>query len=347
MAVKVFMTGVTGYIGGTAFDKIYRAHPDNEYTLLVRNESRAEPVKAKYPTVKFVYGSLDDVNVIEQAAAEADVVIHTAESADHAPSAAAIAKGLEKGHTPEKPGYWIHLSGTGILTWYDVVNGREGEGPLPDQKYHDIDDIDRILNLDDRAPHRDVDKIVQAAVSDSVKPAIICPPLIFGQGSGPGNQLTIQIPTLVEMTLRGGFVPLVGQGKTEWDYVHVDDVGEMFLKLFEASQDPEKKNNPEIFGRHGYFFGPKGVLNFKRIAERVAEEVKKQGYVKDAAVKPVSIAEQKQLKGYLPVADSLGQNSKSVGQRFKKYLGWEPQVNDSVEDDIANVVSVKAKSLGL
>jgi hypothetical protein len=121
----------------------------------------------------------------------------------------------------------------------------------------------------------------------------------------------------------------------------------MFLKLFEASQDPEKKNNPEIFGRHGYFFGPKGVLNFKKIAERVAEEVQKQGYAKEVTVKPVSLAEQKQLKGYIPVADSLGQNSKSVGQRFKKYLGWEPQVNDSVEDDIANVVRSKAKSLGL
>ncbi|TFA98287.1 hypothetical protein CCMA1212_009951, partial [Trichoderma ghanense] len=335
------------YIGGTAFDKIYRAHPDNEYKILVRNEARAEIVKAKYPEVKFVYGTLDDVDAIEQAAAEADVVIHTADSSDHAASASAIARGLEKGHTPEKPGYWIHLSGTGILTWYDVVNGREGEPPLPDQKYHDIDDIDRILNLDDRAPHRDVDKIVQAAVSDSVKPAIICPPLIFGQGSGPGNQETIQIPTLVEMSLREGFVPLVGQGKTEWDYVHVDDVGEMFLKLFEATQDPAKKNNPEIFGLHGYFFGPKGVLNFKSIAERVAEEVKKQGYFKDVTVKQVSLAEQKQLKGYVPVADSLGQNSKSVSQRFKKYFNWEPQVDASVEDDIANVVRSKAKSLGL
>ncbi|PTB68275.1 NAD(P)-binding protein [Trichoderma citrinoviride] len=347
MAPKVFVTGVTGYIGGTAFDKIYRAHPDNEYTILVRNEARAEIVKAKYPSVKFVYGGLDDVDVIEQAAAEADVVIHTADSADHAPSAAAIARGLEKGHTPEKPGYWIHLSGTGILTWYDLVNGREGEPPLPAEKYHDIDDIDRILNLDDRAPHRDVDKIVQAAASDSVKPAIICPPLIFGQGSGPGNTETIQIPTLVEMTLRSGFAPVVGQGKNEWDYVHVDDVGEMFLKLFEATQDPSKRSNPEIFGRHGYFYGPKGVLNFEVIAERVVEEIKKQGFLKDVTIKHVSLAEQKQLKGYVPVADSLGQNSKSVSQRFKKYFDWEPKVDASVEDDVANVVRNKAKSLGL
>lgn len=65
----------TGYVGGTALDHIYKAHKDYDYTLLVRNEERAKPVKAKYPTAKFVYGSLDDAAVLEKAAAEADVVV--------------------------------------------------------------------------------------------------------------------------------------------------------------------------------------------------------------------------------------------------------------------------------
>lgn len=41
----------------------------------MRNESRAEPVKAKYPEAKFVYGDLSASDVIEKAAAEADIVI--------------------------------------------------------------------------------------------------------------------------------------------------------------------------------------------------------------------------------------------------------------------------------
>lgn len=56
---------------------LHEAHPDYEYTLLVRNEDRARPVKDKYPAAKIVYGSLADVAVIEKAAAEADVVIRT------------------------------------------------------------------------------------------------------------------------------------------------------------------------------------------------------------------------------------------------------------------------------
>lgn len=46
---------------------------------------------------------------------------------------------------------------------YDKTNERYGEPPAPDQEYRDIRDIERILNLPDQAPHRGIDKIVQAA----------------------------------------------------------------------------------------------------------------------------------------------------------------------------------------
>ncbi|RFU81579.1 nadp-binding domain [Trichoderma arundinaceum] len=346
MAVKVFLTGITGYIGGTAFEYVYNAHKDYEYTVLVRDEARAQLVKAKYPSVKFVYGTLEDSEALEKAAAEADIVIHTADSSDHASGALAIAKGLKQGHTAEKPGYWLHLSGTGILTWYDLVNKRGGEGPLPEQKYYDIDGIERLQTLPDEAPHRDVDKIVQGAASDSVKILILCPPLIYGKGSGISNQQSVQLPNLIEITLKEGFAPIVGAGKTEWDNVHVDDLGDLYVKLVDATQDPSKNNNPEIFGPNGYFFAANGTHAFAKLAEQVAGEVKKQGYKADVPTKSVSLVELQGLKGYAPVSGSFGLNSKGVPQRAKKYLGWEPKAA-AIEDTIAEAVHVKAKSLGL
>ncbi|KAL7787415.1 hypothetical protein V8C37DRAFT_390670 [Trichoderma ceciliae] len=346
MAIKVFLTGITGYIGGTAFDHIYNSHKDYEYTVLVRDEARAQLVKAKYPTAKFAYGTLEDTGVIEKAAAEADIVIHTADSADHVPSALAIAKGLKEGHTADKPGYWLHLSGTGILTWYDNVNNRGGEAPLPDQKYSDIDGIDRLLSLPDEAPHRDVDKIVQGAASDAVRIAIICPPTIYGKGSGIGNQQSVQVPVLAEVTLREGFAPIVGSGKSEWDNVHIDDLGDLFLKLADATQDASKNSNPEIFGPRGYFFASNGVHLFSKLAEKVAGEVKKQGYKTEVPTKSVSLTELKGLEGYSAASDTWGNNSKGVPQRAKKYLGWEPK-GVPVEDTISEVVQLRAKALGL
>lgn len=69
------LTRFQGYIGGTALALIAEAYPDSSITLLVRNEKRAEPIRAKYPKMKFAYGSLDDADVVEKAAAEADVVV--------------------------------------------------------------------------------------------------------------------------------------------------------------------------------------------------------------------------------------------------------------------------------
>lgn len=43
--------------------------------MLVRDEKRAEPIKAKYPNTKFIYGSLEDEPLVENAAAEADIII--------------------------------------------------------------------------------------------------------------------------------------------------------------------------------------------------------------------------------------------------------------------------------
>lgn len=268
----------------------------------------------------------------------------TADSADSAPSATAIAKGLAAGHTPEKPGYWIHLSGTGILMWYDFKHGRFGEAPVPEQTYEDVDTIDKILSIPDEAIHRDVDKIVQGASSDSVKVAIVSPPTIYDTGSGEVNTRSIQIPDLVKATLTRGFGPYIGTGLTEWDNVNVHDLADLYVKLADATQDSSKQNDKEIFGLNGYFFAEGGTHKWSDIARWAVEEASKQGYISEAATKSVGIDEVKDWPGVANL--SWGANSKGVAQRARKYLGWEPK-GQSIKDLIPAFVAAEAKALGL
>ncbi|KAF7869620.1 hypothetical protein EAF04_004404 [Stromatinia cepivora] len=193
MAPKIFITGTTGYTGGDALCALYNAHPDWEYTALVRNSDKAAPVAAAFPKVRFTYGTLDDASIIEQEAAKADIVLHTADSEIAAKS---IAKGLAKGHTKENPGYWLHLSGSGILCWKDMETQIYGDPPSQ-EPYDDLEGVSKLTNLPDTAFHREVDKIVLGAGSDSVKTAIVCPPIIYGPGRGPGNQRGRQVYNLV------------------------------------------------------------------------------------------------------------------------------------------------------
>ncbi|TQS32107.1 hypothetical protein Golomagni_07587 [Golovinomyces magnicellulatus] len=75
MTIKILLTGASGYVGGAALDAVYTAHPDYEYSLLVRDEERAKPIKAKYPDAKFLYGTLEDSDLVRDAALDTDIVI--------------------------------------------------------------------------------------------------------------------------------------------------------------------------------------------------------------------------------------------------------------------------------
>ncbi len=229
---------------------------------------------------------------------------------------------------------------TSDKSWqYDETHKRYGQPPLPEQAYHDIKDIEKIINLPDQAFHRNVDKIVLAANdSPAVKTVIVGPATIYGAGRGPGNKDSKQVYSLARLTLTDGYAPVVGTGKVEWDNVHIHDVSSLFRLLAEAAVDPSKRQDPEIFGPHGYFFNPGATHTWGEVAEQVAEETVKQGYLKEAPLKVVKFED---------IANkSLGTNSKGVGERAAKYLGWKP-TGPTLKHEIPGIVAIEAKKLGL
>lgn len=140
--------------------------------------------------------------------------LDTADSSDHEGAARAISKGLAAGHTKEKPGFWIHISGTGILTWKDGETKTYGEPPSQ-PPYDDLENVSGLTSLPDTAFHRDIDKLVLESASDAVKTAIVCPPTIYGPGRGPVNKRSRQVYHLARITLELGQAPQVGRGLTE------------------------------------------------------------------------------------------------------------------------------------
>lgn len=73
-----FRTGATGYIGGDAFFRINQAHPEWEFTALVRSQEKGALVTSKYPNTKLVYGDLDSAALLEEEAKKADIVYRMA-----------------------------------------------------------------------------------------------------------------------------------------------------------------------------------------------------------------------------------------------------------------------------
>jgi uncharacterized protein YbjT (DUF2867 family) len=75
MAPTIFITGITGYIGGQVLHDLTKKHPEYQIRGLVRTEEQQKKIAPKYPSVKTVIGDLDSADVLKAESAKADVVL--------------------------------------------------------------------------------------------------------------------------------------------------------------------------------------------------------------------------------------------------------------------------------
>ncbi|KAK6388771.1 hypothetical protein LTR65_007250 [Meristemomyces frigidus] len=342
MAPKIFITGVTGYIAGDATHALYEAHPDYEYTALVRTQEKADVVKKAFPPIRIVLGNLDDSDLLKEEAAKADIVLHAADASDHEGAAKAIAAGLASGHSKEKPGYWLHTGGTGILTFTDANSGKLGE--WTDKEYNDWSGVDEVTHLPDDAFHRNVDKIVLEAGTkhgEAVRTAIVCPPTIYGKGRGPVSSRGRQVYELTKLILTAQYIPIIGAGKARWMNVHVYDLSAAFVKLVEAAA--AGKADSELWGAKGYYFIEAGEHVWGELSESIGRKAEELGFVKKGLEKQ-QLEKDKAMEQAGFEAVSWGLNSRSKGERAKKVLGWEPSA-PSLEGEIPEILKQEHERL--
>ncbi|KAK3627753.1 hypothetical protein LTR56_000253 [Elasticomyces elasticus] len=334
MAIKIFITGVTGYIAGDTFSVLQDKHPEYEYTALVRTDEKADIIKKAYPSTRTVIGDLDDSELLKKEASKADIVLHAADASDHEGAAKAIAAGIVEGHSKEHPGFWLHTGGAGILTWEDSEKGRLGEHS--DKEYNDWDGVAELTGLPDSAFHRNVDKVVIEAGekhSDVLKTALVCPPTIYGRGRGPVSVRSRQAYELTKLILKEKYIPVIGEGKSRWNHIHVADLAQLFLLLVEAAA--ANKLDDELWGKKGYYLCESGEHVWTELAQKIAKDAEKAGFVNKLEKKPLARQAALDVAGFEAI--SWGLNSRGKAVRAGKLLGWKPTA-PSIEDDAPNFV---------
>lgn len=262
--------------------------------------------------------------------------------ADHEGAAKALVKGIAA-RSQDQPGYLIHTSGTGILTFADVERQTFGEASA--KVYDDWEGIGEVTSIPDYAVHRNVDKVILAAGTENesrVQTAIVCPPTIYGQGRGPGNQRSIQLPGLTRCILEQRKGIQIEAGRADWSNVHVYDLSSCYLALVEAAVDHGGK---ATWGVEGYYFTENGEHIWGETAKIVASAAKDQGFlVSDEVVTMSKDEADQQLGAY--ASYFWGTNSRCKAIRARKLFGWSPKER-SMNEDVLENVNIEAKKLGL
>lgn len=305
---------------------ILQKHPhlQPQISVLLRTPEKVATIKAAYPEIRAVIGDLNDYDLLRSETAMCDICVHCA-SIEDLPSTKAISQGLTE-RRRKGPAFWIATSGADSLGWKTIEANSYGDQRT--EIYNDDEGIHKVLSLPLEAPHRDVEQAQLASASETVRVTIVNPPCIYGQGRGPGNQRSIQLPDLVKFTLENGAALQINKGQSRWANVHVEDLSNLFLSLFD---DALKGSSEAIWGQHGYYFAENGVHAWGQIAQAVANLAKKKGYIKEPRVQKLSAAD---ADNKIPFA-SLFYGTDCVCQALKarRILDWKPQKH-CIEEEI-------------
>ena len=288
---------------------------------LVRDFDRAKTLREKLPGVQTLVASYPDYAALEAAARDSDTVVHTAESADNLDACKAIVRGLQAAAGKRAtPAIYVHTSGTGVLS--DTATGQ----PANPRVYSDTDTRD-IDSLAETQPHRRVDLHVLNASKGGgagFRTVILCPPLIYGLGSGAFNTHSQQVPTLIKAALAKGRAVHAGSGDNLWNNVHVRDLARAYALLLDrvVAGDAAAPTNAQ-----GYYFVENGEHSFRSLVADIALALETRG-IGDGKPHTLGAAKAEIAavlgEGYPDGTHMLAGNSRSRAVLLRK-LGWAPQ----------------------
>jgi nucleoside-diphosphate-sugar epimerase len=291
--LKIFVTGASGFIGGSIAAGLVRA--GHRVRGLIRNPEHAAELERL--GIEPVIGTLDDRALLVAQAQAADAVINAA-SSDHRTAVEALIEGLAGSGKP-----FLHTSGSSIVG--DASGGEAGaariysEDALPEPTA-------------DKAARVAIDRLVLEAAQKNIRSAVLCNTLIYGHGAVAGSA-SVQLPRLVRQAQKSGVVRHVGSGGNTWSNVHIDDVVELYRLALEKTPAGT------------FYFVESGEASFRDMTAAIARAMK----LGPAQDWPLKDAEQEW--GYEMANYGLGSNSRVRGERARKLLGWQPQRTSVIE----------------
>ncbi|MFF2410797.1 NAD-dependent epimerase/dehydratase family protein [Streptomyces sp. NPDC058092] len=218
--MRVFVTGATGYIGGSVADLLLRS--GHRVEGLVRTEDKARELKRRGITP--VLGTLDDGALLTARAREADAVVNAA-SSDHRGAVEALVEGLAGTGRA-----LVHTSGSSIVS-------TDSRGAAADEVFTEeiVAPGSSWRPVEEKADRVALDRFVLDAAGSGVRSVILCNSLVYGHGRGMAHD-SVQIPVLARQARASGVVRYVEAGRNIWSTVHIDDMADLYLRaLTDAS----------------------------------------------------------------------------------------------------------------
>ena len=292
--MKIFITGASGYIGGSVSAALMAA--GHQVSGLARSDD-ASAALAKVGMTP-VQGTLDDAEVLARAAHDADVTVNAA-NAGHRAAAEAMLKALaDTGKT------FLHTDGSSIV-------GTRARGELVEKVF---DEDTPFTPTPQRAPRVEIDKMVRRAAGNGVRSVVIAPSLIYGLGHGL-NSHSIQVPWLIQVAKKFGVAKHIGRGENRWANVHIDDLMALYVLAIEKAP------------AGAFYYAENGENSMREVCEAISRMLGQGGRTQSMTMEEAAIE-----WGEGPANDTMGSNSRVRAKRARAELKWRPKARSLIEE---------------
>lgn len=290
--MRVFVTGASGWIGSAVVPDLVAA--GHRVTGLARSDASAIAIEAAGATV--VRGTIDDLEVLRDAAATADAVVHLAFRHDIgfsgrlAEALASDRAAIETMGAALPDGGALAIA-SGVLGISDGRLATETDRPEPGEGF--------------AARHASAEAAL--ALAPRLRSSVVrLSPTVHGDGDGGF------VPTLIAIARQQGVAGYPGAGSARWPAVHVSDAARLFRLAIEVA--------PPGSVLHGV--ADEGVP-----VHEIAGVIGRQLDVPARSVPDDQVAEH---FGFLGVV--LGMDSPASNAITREVTGWAPEGPGLLED---------------
>ena len=294
MAMDIFVTGASGYIGGSVATALAAA--GHRVRGLLRSPERTDALAEM--GIEPVLGTLEDAPLLTAEARRAEAVVNAA-NADHRAAVETLLAALAGSGK-----VFIHTSGSSIV-------GTRSRGEASEDVF---DENTPITPSPARAARVALNHDVVAAAARGVSTAIVCPSLIYGPGRGVAPH-SMQIPWLIALARKHGTARHIGSGANIWSNVHIDDLVDLY-RLALAKAPPG-----------AFYFAENGECSMRDACAAISRMLGLGG-----ATQPMSVEEAAAEWGDGPANDTMGSNSRVRAVRAREELGWTPSGPSLIEE---------------
>jgi nucleoside-diphosphate-sugar epimerase len=292
--LKVFITGASGYIGGSIAAALMAA--GHQVSGLARSDDTAAAL-AKIG-IRPVHGALEDTEVLAKAAHEADATINAA-NAGHRAAAAAMLEALAGTGK-----IFLHTGGSSIV-------GTRSRGDLVETIF---DEDTPFTPTPQRAARVEIDKMVRNAADIGVRSIVIAPSLIYGIGRGL-NSHSIQVPWLIKVAKKFSVAKYIGVGENRWSNVHIDDLTGLYVLAIQKAP------------AGAFYFAENGENSMREMCEAISRMLGQGGRTESMTIEEAVIE-----WGEGPANDTMGSNSRVRAKRARANLDWQPKARSLIEE---------------